>query len=279
MNKNISTKSASQSPFEFEDYRQVLEELIRGRDAKRGKQTELAAAMGCQPSYLLQVLKQKAELTEDHGLKLCQHLGYDDPETEYFVLMLRMARAATPELVRFLERKRAVLQREARELGPKVEARSFVESEKFLSQYFASWVASTLHIATSAKKYQTVSALAERFALPLETVEANLKFLEKAELVVREGKTFSFAGGSVHLPRHAALNTTHQTSRRMQALRSIEINDDEDVHFSSVFTLDRKTYLEIRKQLRELIADAHRRIHAGGTDEVYGLCLDLFRVI
>lgn len=267
------------SPFEFDSYREVLEELIHGRDAKRGKQTEFAAAMGCQPSYLLQVLKQKAELTEDHGLKLCQHLGYDEMETEYFILLLRKARAATRELVQFLEKKRIVIQQHSRELGPRVEAQSLLESEKFLSQYFASWIASTLHVATSAKKYQTVTVLADRFGLPTETVESVLKFLEKAKLVERDGKNFSFAGGSVHLPRQSALNTTHQTSRRMQALRSIEMNDEDDVHFSSIFTLDRKTYLEVRKQLRDLIADSHRRIHAGGTDEVYGLCLDLFRVV
>lgn len=279
MNKNNTSALAKQSPFDFDDYRTVLKELIHGRDAKRGKQTELAAAMGCQPSYLLQVLKQKAELTEDHGLKLCQHLGYDDEETEYFVLLLRISRAATSELVQFLQKKRITLQRESREIGPHVDAKALAESEKFLSQYFAGWIASTLHVATSSRKYQTNLALAERFSLPIETVDLALKFLEKADLVDRDGKNFSFSGASFHLPRTSALNTTHQTSRRLQALRSIELNDEEDVHFSSIFTLDRKTYLELRKQVRDLIADSHRRIHAGGTDEVYGLCLDLFRVI
>lgn len=235
--------------------------------------------MGCQPSYLLQVLKEKAELTEDHALKLCQHLGFEDAETEYFVLLVRLSRASTTELVQFLQKKRLSLQAAASEFGSKVDAHSLLDSEKFLSQYFATWVASTLHVATSSKKFQTASALATRFGLPEEVVDSTLRFLEKFDLVTRDGRTFTFEGGSVHLPRNSVLNVPHQTGRRMQALRSVQLNDDEDVHFSSVFTLDRKTYVEVRKLVRDLVAESHRRIHAGGTDDVYGLCLDLFRVI
>ena len=46
--------------FEYANYRQYLQSLVKNREAKGKTQVELANAMGCQAAYFSQVLKEKA---------------------------------------------------------------------------------------------------------------------------------------------------------------------------------------------------------------------------
>ncbi len=267
------------SVFKYSNYRDLLKDLLYGPDSRRGDQSELAKAMGCQASYLLQVLKGKAELTEDHAIRLAHHLNLGDLQTEYVLLLLRISRAATQDLVQFLEKRRAELFRQQSDLENKVESRPLLDSEQFLSRYFSSWIPSTIHVATSSEKFQNAFAIAERLSLPIGIVEDTLSFLEKHSLIKRQGKDFLFNGGSIHLPRRSALNEAHQSSRRIQALRSIQQQNNESLHFSSVFTLDEKALKELKHMITQLIESSHKKIHDAGTDEIYAMNMDLFKVV
>lgn len=267
------------SVFKYANYRELLKDLLYGPDSKRGDQSELAKAMGCQASYLLQVLKEKAELTEDHVIRLAHHLNLGDLQTEYFLQLLRISRAATKDLIQFLEKRRADLMRQQSDLENKVESRPLLDSEQFLSRYFSSWIPSTIHVATSSEKFQSPSAIAERLSLPINIVEDTLNFLEEYSLIKRRGKDFLFASGSIHLPRRSALNEAHQSGRRIQVLRSIQQQNNESLHFSSVFTLDEKSFKELKHMMTQFIEGSHKKIHEAGTDEIYAMSMDLFQVV
>jgi len=263
---------------EYSNYRVYLNDLIYGPSTRRGFQTELAKAMGCQAAYLSQVLKDKAELTEDHALKLVTHLRFSDFDSEYFMLLLRMSRAATPELVQYLDQKRLEMARHSHELSHKIKAELASSSEKVLAEYFVSWIPSTIHIATSCEKFQSPQAIARHLGLQLETVECVLRFLEQSHLVENRDGQYVFAGGSFHLPRSSPLDRTHQTNRRIQALQVIQKNCPENIHFSSLFTADQQAFLEVKKMILQYIEESHRKIHSSGTDNIYGMCLDVFEI-
>jgi len=263
---------------EYSNYRAYLNDLIYGPSSRRGLQTELAKAMGCQAAYLSQVLKEKAELTEDHALKLVTHLRLSDFDSEYFMLMLRMARAGTPELVRYLDQKRQEMARQSHDLSNKIKGKLVSSSEKVLSDYFASWIPSTIHIATSSEKFQSPQAIARHLCLQVENVESVLRFLEQSHLVENRSGQYVFAGGSFHLPRSSPLDQTHQTNRRLQALQAIQKNNPANIHFSSLFTADVETFIEVKKMITQYIEESHRKIHSSGTDNIYSMCLDVFEI-
>ncbi len=265
--------------FDFSNYRDFLNNFMYGEDAKRGRQSEVAKAMGCQASYLVQVAKGKSELTEDQAFRLGDHLNWSELETDYFTLLLRISRAATPSLKNFLEAKRKTLLRKSENLETKVGSKPLLNSEKFLAQYFSSGIPSTIHMATSSPKFSKPQQIADRLSLSLELVEDNLRFLERYGLIKKEGSDFRFAGSSMHLPKNSVLNEAHQTGRRMQAIRSIQENSKEALHFSSVFTLDKKQFDELKNLFAKFVQESHEHIHSGGTDELYSMCLDLFKVV
>ncbi len=271
--------SSKKSVFEMKDYREFLTEHLQAGQPKRGIQAEFARAMGCQASYLIQVLKGQAELTEDQTLRLAKHLDLKNLETEYLLTLLRQTRAASRELVGFLEQRRLALLEESQEFKNRIGAKSPATTKKFLGQYFSDPWPSTLHIATSSKSYQTVAALAERFGLSEKKVLGIMEFLEVNRLVRKENGNFVFEGESVHLPRNSPIHESHQVGRRLQALTALHKGDPENLHFSSVFTLDKKSHRELKKLFVQMAEKSHDVIHHGGTDEVYSICLDLFRVL
>ena len=267
------------SSFAFTDYKSYLRDLTQGPSAKRGRQAELAKAMGCQAAYLSQVLRGKSDLTEEHGIRLVRHLGLDDRESEYFFTLLRKDRASTPELVEYLEEKRKKLLREASDLKNRVDAEPIEFDAETLAAYFASWVPSTIHVATSSKRYQDVGALAARLGLPETTILETLKFLERLNLVRRERDRWIHSGPSIHLPKESPFNHAQQFAHRQQVLRSLAVKDKESLHFTSTFTLDEKDFATLRKALVVTIHSLQKNIHASGTEEIYGLSADLFRVV
>ncbi|MDO9180995.1 MAG: TIGR02147 family protein [Bacteriovorax sp.] len=267
------------SPLKFDNYKKYLISLISENSGTRGFQSILAKAMNCQAAYLSQVLRGKVELTEDHAIKLVLFLKLNDLESEYFILLLRLSRAATRELVGYLENKRLEMQDHQDDLNNKVRAKIARENETFIAKYFASWIPSSIHIATSSKQYQTINSLAERFHLPEALVLENLKFLEKHQLVNRENDLWIFRGESIHLPKNSSLNEPYQVSLRTQVLKSIQAKNKNNLHFSSVFTIDKKSYKEILEVCNNAIEESHKIIHDSGTEELYSICIDLFEVI
>lgn len=267
------------SPLIHCNYKEYIKDLLSQPGVVRGYQSKMAKAMNCQAAYLSQVLRGKVDLTEDHGLKLTQFLKLNDLESDYFLILLRMGRAVTKELKNYLEERRVELLTHRDDLKNKVGAKSARDTEAFLSRYFSSWIPLTLHIATSSAHFQSIEALAQRFNLDESVVKENLFFLEKYHLVERSGTQWKFSGESIHLPKTSALSEPFQVSLRTQVIKSIQHKSVNDLHFSSVFTIDKKSYSDILEICNRAIEDSHKVIHQSGTEEVYALSLDLFKVI
>lgn len=263
----------------FDNYNEFLKNLVYGPQAQHGIQARIAKAMGCQAAYLSQVLKEKAQLTDDHALNLASYLELDELETEYLLLLVRQARAATPQLRSHLERQRKNLQNTANEIKNRADASTIVSREIEVAKYFTTWVAPTIHVATSSPKLQTAEALSHRFGLSPSKVQEVLEFLQQEGLINEENGKWVFSGNSLHLPRESQLHIAHQVTHRHQAIRSIEILNSEDLHFSSICTMDIDDFKALKKQMVDWIQKSQKKIHVSGSEEVYGICVDLFSVV
>lgn len=263
----------------YHNYKEFLNNYVNSSTAARGLRTELAKAMGCQAAYLTQVLAEKAELTEDHAYRLARHLNLPRVEFEYLILLVRLARARTQDLRVFLEGERQAILTQTNEVGSRLDS-SQPKDIAFIEKYFSNWIASTIHLATSSEKYQTVEALCARLSLPKKVVLETLDFLEDYKMVQRQGSRWSFAGGPLHLDRTTQTSRSFQVHRRLQTIKALQQDDgSENLHFSSVFTLDKETFDELRAAFLDIIEKAHKKIHAGGTDELYAMTIDMFEVV
>lgn len=263
--------------FEYNDYRHFLQILVTKKTSKTFTQVELAKAMECQAAYLSQVLKDKADLTEDHGVKLCQFLNFNEAEIEYFLTILRLTKAGTPALRAYLEAARQKLYDLHREVDSRISSLKSKDLNELNLYYCASWIPAVLHSGTSCESLQTAAALAQRFGLEKSIVEYHLHCLEKFNLVKFEKGRWKFQGGSIHFPKNSAMDQTFQLNRRLHAMNLISTRKPDDIHYATVLSIDGPTAKKIRELLINSIESIHKKAEPAPSEDVYSVCLDFFR--
>ncbi len=266
------------SLFDHNQYRVYLMDLCSSHEAKRGFQSQLARAAGCQAAYFSQVLKQRVHLTEDQIFSVSQELELSAAETKFLNLIFRYEKAGTEKLRRYLENEIFRAKEDQNKISSRVPADKIIHSAEDLGWYFSSWIPSAVHVITSSEKNQTVDKIGQRLHLPKEEIKKALGLLVKMGWVKKIEQEYHYASGNIHIAKDSPLHSSMQTARRQLALNSIALNPIEAIHFSSVFTLDQESFENLRKLTTAYIQKSAKTINDGGTDELYTLCLDLFKV-
>ncbi len=260
----------------FNDYKLFLTAIIESKP--RGFQSSLAKAIGCQASYLIQVLSKKNELTEDQGIKAAQYLKLSKEELEYFLLLLGLSRATSVELKNYYSQKIAVALKFKNDIRKNVPHTSEIQKEIAI-EYFSNWDIPIIHLATSIPFLQEAITISNRLKLDIKRVEYVLNFLNLNKLVEFKKNKWIFSGDPIFLPKQSPLNLIHQTNQRNQIARSLRELSNEDIHFCSTFVISAKQFEEIKKEIRSLIESSHRNIVSSPSEEIYSLVIDLFKVV
>ncbi|MEK2688419.1 TIGR02147 family protein [Bdellovibrio sp. GT3] len=265
---------------DFTDYREFLNYYVSHPSAQRGLRAEMAKAMQCQAAYLSQVLNGNAELTEDHAFRLVNHLQFNKADKDYFMLLVRISRASSHELKSHLKDQAKAIAKAVSKIDDRVTAKKLSEDDAFTKFYFGSWIPNAIHVALSSPHYQTPASLAKRLGLPEKKVLEVLQALEENHLAVRKGKgEWSYQGANFHLPKASPLEINYQIHNRLQAIKALQASNEQDLHVSAVFTVGEEDYKALRKMFLDAVEKAHKKIAAGESEELYGMSLDLFRVV
>jgi uncharacterized protein (TIGR02147 family) len=266
--------------FEYKNYKTYLETVLKSSTSQRGLQSAMARTLGCQASYLYQILKGKADLTEDQAFKATLFLKFNEAERDFFLCLVRKAKASSPELREFLENEIEVKMAQHQDLKNRVNAPLAPADDQFWESYFSSVIPSHIHILTSSKKYQSVKSLAQKLSLPEEDVLQHLHRLQEKNLVEHVDKKWVYANSSIHFAKDSKFNRQMQQSRRIEGLNLLnQALQKDNVHFSTLFTLDRESLKKLQDLIAQFVESAHHLIHEGGTDEAYILNLDLFEAL
>jgi uncharacterized protein (TIGR02147 family) len=275
--------------FDFKDYKEFLRKVVGAKESPRGTQSQLARHLGCQSAYLYQVLKGSGNLTEDQAYKVTTFLEFTPAERDYFLLLVRVAKAGSAELRGFLSTEIQKRRDEELDLRNKTEAQTPPDNEAAWSYYFSSSLPSLIHIATSSPKFQTVEAIARKLKVEAKIVRAHLGRLLSFGFVNLHEKKWIYGSPSFHFAKDSRHNLALQLMHRSQAVSSL-LNDPGSNHgssqgsshgsnhvaFSTLFTLDKKGYEDLRGMVSRFVENTHKTVHGGGTDEIYILSLDLF---
>ena len=263
--------------FEYSNYVQYLNDLAKDQKARGRTKADLAKRLGCQAAYLSQVLGGKVHLTEEHILRLCESLEFDEIKTEFLLLLLRLAKAGSPNLKKYLLNRREQLRRASEELEDHLPAEKRHATDEAGLYYTSSILASLIHVATSCEDFQIASSIAKRFSVDQKIVDQHLHQLEKFKMVeFREGR-WIYSGTSLHFSKGSPLETQMQLARRLLALNQVSVRQETDLHYSVVFSSDQETFSKLRKLFLSAIEKMHKQVEPTPGEEVFAVCLDLFR--
>ena len=91
--------------FTILDEIEVIERFLSENGGVRAIRSKMAAAAGCQLSYLSQAIARKVQLTPDQGYGIAKFLRLSEVEIEYFMQLVLLKRAGTREHRAYLQNK------------------------------------------------------------------------------------------------------------------------------------------------------------------------------
>jgi len=265
--------------FAHSDYKlflnRQLDELDQGG---RGARARLSRAIGCQTAYTAQVLRGAAHFSLEQAEAINIFLGHTEEQSNFFLLLVQSGRAGTPQLrSRFKKQLDAIL--EGRTLLKNRLGVKEILPERDQVTYYSSWMYGAVHALISIPGYQTPSKISERLGISLATASEALEFLLASGLAERKNNKDIVLGKSrIHLGADSPLIAKHHINWRLQAMRAIDENPKEGLHYSSVISVSKKDAALIKEKFIATINAVKPIIKDSKEEELCSLSLDFFTV-
>ena len=262
--------------FKIQDYKAFIKDLIRGQ-AKNGYgiRSKLAKHIGCQTSYLSQILNGSLDLTIEQAELVSQFFQHSEDEKDFFLLLVQYEKAGTKSLRDYFKNQLEKILKKRLVLKERIKTQTEISSED-QSVYYSSWIYSFTYVMLSIPKFQNKIALAEELKLPLEKITNVLGFLVKCGLAREEKGLYKISPHSLHLAHDSHLISKHHSNWRLQALNAIDRGSDE-LHYSTVFSLSEKDVTRARSLLTDAIAQINKMMAASPEETVRSFCVDFFK--
>lgn len=269
MTQNISV-------YDFTNYKQYLAKKIQSDAAKtKGLKNKIAEHIGCQPSYLSQVLNGKPHFTLEQALRLSQFLAHQKHESKYFSILIQYARAGTEDLRQFFREQLIELRESRFDLKKRLESSTGVPLE-MQHIYYSTWYYAAIHVMLSIPEKQDPHVISQSLHLPLEIVLEAIEFLEEAGLITKTKSGFEFTQRRLHLEGNSTFIQRHHINWRSQALQSVEKNLQTDLHYSNVVAIAEDDFQKIKEQFITAIEKARAIIKPSPEEALYVMTVDVF---
>lgn len=264
---------------EFSQYKQVIADNIKQNQNLRGYSSLLAKAAGCSRSFLSQVLAPNldVDLTRDHAIGLCQFWNYDELETNYFLLLVDLARARFPRLTEFLKSQIEKAKRDLKNLSRQVQKEP-LSSLAAETHYYSKWETAAIHILLTIPEYRHVKKISERLQMELNEVEKILKNLIELDLVERNSSEYQPKNKDMNLSETSPLSAVNHANWRMKAVTALQKRGSDNLHFSSIFSMSREDLKKLREMIRKFILESRHMIINSPAEELVCLNIDCFKV-
>jgi uncharacterized protein (TIGR02147 family) len=266
------------SVFDFRDYKAYLRAYI-GRLPARGHgfRAQISKSLGVHSAYVTQVLSGNAHFSLEQAEELNSLLNHNEQESEFFLLLLQLARAGTLKLKRRTQTLIDQVLRSRTNLRDRVKIQKELSSEDQLI-YYSSWHYTAVHIILTIPKFQYVEKIAEALKLPKEKVKKILDYLISVGLVEQAGAKYLPSTTQIYLGRDAAGISKHHTNWRMKAIESLDQETTENLHFSAAISLSKEDYEKIRDNLAEKVQEAMSKVKNSKEEMLSVMNIDFFRL-
>lgn len=267
------------SVFDFNEYKAYLEAFVGPKGRRTGRRAGMARHLGCQTAYISQVLSAGAHLSLEQAMAFNEFAGHDSDSGHYFLLLVQKDRAGTPPLKDYFKLQLQELVQQRQEIKSRL-AKSKQISAQDQNQYYSSWIFAAIHVALTIPELRQPQALAERFRLPLATVNQALEFLVGCGLAKRTTQGFTVGAVHLHLPRESKNILKHHTNWRLAALKSLDHWDrqQQDLHYAVAVSLSKEDVNILKEKILKLIDESIQVIKPSKEEVLWCQVIDFFQV-
>lgn len=263
---------------EFTEYRPYLRRALKeGGKAVRGIQSRYAEAISCRPGYVSQILHGDTDLSPDQASLTSAFFSHTTDEAQMFLLMVLYARAGTQQLKAHLQKQLQELRDRHLNVQERLKVKSNLsETEQML--IYSSWHYLAILSLISIPDYARLDRIAKHLRLPEKVVSEALEVLQKLGLVIIEDGKYKIGQRRTFLPKNSPMAGKHHANWRLQALQSIERQQEEALHYTTVLTFSEKDRELIKSVLVNAIESVSKIVVPSKEERLHCLNIDFFDV-
>lgn len=262
------------SIFVYEDYKAFLNDWIENQPG-RGWKVKLATTISCNTTYITHLLRGNAHLSLEQAESASLLLNLDKDEKKYFLLLVQYGRAGTLSLKNFLkEQMKQSVEQHYKLKNRLIYSKELSKEDQAI--YYSRWYYSAILISLTISKLQAVPDIAYFLGLPENTVREALNFLTSRGLVETDRARFKIGTVSIHLGSDSPNVYKHHTNWRMRAIESMDNLKEEDLHYSSVISINEKDKVKVREIMTEAIEKIRNVVRDSKEDTVCAYNIDFF---
>lgn len=242
---------------------------------RKGQRALLSKALGCQPTFVTQVLNKDFNFSLEQAERLNRFLDHNEEESEYLFLLVQKERAGSRELAAYFDQKIKKLKSQRQILSHRLGKETTLSKEQ-QGIYYSSWYYAAIHIATAIPELQTKEKLANYFQMTQKKVSEVLDYLTSVGLVVQEAGRYSIGTAKIRLGNDSPNILRHHANWRQKATEFLEREGPNDLHYSGVLCLTPKDQEKIKSRILDMLKE-HLQISDEAKEE--DLCcynIDLF---
>lgn len=264
--------------YECNSHIEYLNSVFDPRKARRGIKAKFSEHLRIQPAFLSQVLSGKYSLSVEQADLANQFFEHSNEDSNFFILLVSRDRAGTSTLKAYYEEQlKTILQKRlliSERIGKKTEVRESAKNE-----YYSSWVYSAVHVICTIEGVSSKQDIARLLQLPIDLVSKVIEFLIENELIIKKNGKFEWTNSWVRIDKNSPHIIRHHSNWRIQAINNLEIQTNNDLHYSGVFSISQKTARTIKDLLMESVKENLKRIEESSEEDVYVLNVDFFSII
>lgn len=266
--------------FEYTDYKAYVRDRIQNMPKKgRGEFRKISQVLGVSSTIVSHIFKGDRHLTTDHGLLLSNHLGLNDLETRYFLLLLNMERAASHQLKTYYQKEILALQEQSKSIKNNFVTKLDTLSEEFEALYFSDWKFGAFHLLTAIPGHNTIDAIADYFQFPRDLVQQVVSKLIQNGLLVDDAGKLTIGPFNAYLdPNKSQVINGYRRNWRLKSLEKINHPKESDVFFSSVHAIDSNAQEKVRTLLTECLGEINRLCQEAKAEELHCINVDWFQL-
>ena len=266
-----------ESIYRYTNYKKyLLAQIEASENNGRGQRKLLADAMNSPVSHVSNVLNGSQHLSLEQAEACTRHFGFNEDETEFFLLLLQFNRAGTTSLKKVLKRNIDRITKEKSKLKNRLKIPQSLNPQHEL-EYYSSWEYAAVHVLLTIPELQNREKLAKRLSLNLERIDQILSFLVSSGLAEKSGISYTLTENQIHLGKESHLISKHHTNWRVRTLREFENLSEESLHYSAAVTLSQKDFENVREILSKALSKSLKTITQSKEEDFAVLGIDFYR--
>lgn len=265
--------------FKLDEYRSVVLKKLKDESENHGYRTALAKAAGCQLAYISHVLNNNAQFTPDHAAGIAEFWALDELETDYFLGLVDLARAATGRLKKQIERKLNKIRSEYENAFLGRLSHQPYNSERVI-EYFIDWAAAATHALIMIPEYQDTASISKRLKIDDVRVNSILSLLQDLGFAQRVGSHWKATSRFFHAGDENKFSQLHHRNWRQYVYEKLNQTQvtSESFHYTAIHALSKEDLKKIKRLMQELLANSRSVVAPSPEETIACMNLDWFEL-